>query len=379
MHAMKYVSRLLIPGAILLSILINLYHLFSYGLLFENNPLFPYPVDHHKYIYMATTGILHVAPFGWRVAVPFLASLLPTALPIAFLVLSLIGAIGTGVVLYELIRAFGFSGFMPWLGILLYLALPKLYYLVFDFWLPDGLSYLVITLSILLIVRKQDIAFALLVAIGALVKESCLFVLPLFYSLNAVKIIDWKCAKKTIAVSLPAIFVTVFIRILIPSWNSNPLYTTSLPANIAFGWSITDGAYDYLQIARELVIWRINNFNVQFWDYTLLPSIGITVILPFFYLRKNAILALRFSPYILAVFSQVIFARDSSRLLMLVFPAAIILSINSLTKLYLVPHIAHVHGLNTPACSGVGLSPTLAFHEDSTKIPSAAKDGKLIT
>ncbi len=114
---LEYILRLSIPVLIFLSILIDLGFLISSGFLFEAHPLFSYPGDHHKYIYMATSATLHIAPFGWRIGVPYLAGLLPTPLPISFLLTSVVGAIGAGFALFHLIRSFGFSGLLPWAGV----------------------------------------------------------------------------------------------------------------------------------------------------------------------------------------------------------------------------------------------------------------------
>lgn len=64
--------------------------------------------------------------------------------------------------------------------------------------------------------------------IGLLTKESVLFVITLYYSINSKKIWNIQLFFKTLILSLPEIVVFVIIRILMPQMNDNPEYLSNL-------------------------------------------------------------------------------------------------------------------------------------------------------
>lgn len=64
--------------------------------------------------------------------------------------------------------------------------------------------------------------------IGLLTKESVLFVITLYYSINSKKIWNIQLFFKTLILSLPEIVVFVIVRILMPQMNDNPEYLSNL-------------------------------------------------------------------------------------------------------------------------------------------------------
>ncbi len=92
-------------------------------------------------------------------------------------------------------------------------------FVIHDFWLVDAFAIFLSTMGIYSILSKNDIAFVLVMLIGAMTKESVLFVLTLYYSLQSIKIIDLKLMKKTLMISIFPILVFILIRILIPPLN----------------------------------------------------------------------------------------------------------------------------------------------------------------
>lgn len=84
-------------------------------LLTPDNPGSARPHDLQNYLYMARHGAfsLHIAPYGWRIGLSFIVSLLPVAPAVRFLTNSFVALWLTTVVVYFLVREFGFSRSRP--------------------------------------------------------------------------------------------------------------------------------------------------------------------------------------------------------------------------------------------------------------------------
>jgi len=80
-------------------------------LLAPGDPEYSQPYDHHKFIYMATQNPFgyHIADACRRVAVPFVAGLLPLPILRSFFLLAYLSISLTGVIVYYLAKAAGFS------------------------------------------------------------------------------------------------------------------------------------------------------------------------------------------------------------------------------------------------------------------------------
>ena len=86
-----------------------------------------------------------------------------------------------------------------------------------DFALSEPLMFLAITLAIHAATRQRALRFALLVGVGVALKEVALFVVPLFYTLNAEKFFDARLAERTMALALPALAILFAIRTSLPA------------------------------------------------------------------------------------------------------------------------------------------------------------------
>ena len=157
--------------------------------------------DHHRYIEMATGHLFdfHLAPFCWRILDPLIVKLQPFGFEAGFLWVTLISLWLCGIVVYYLTKA---AGFVPVYGLFSLILFFSLGWVikqnVFDFWLPDALGYLFVLAAIYAIYKKLDLLFVTLLAIGVLAKESVFFVAPLYYTLNATKVLDLKVLRRTL-------------------------------------------------------------------------------------------------------------------------------------------------------------------------------------
>jgi len=301
-----------------------------------NSTIFAYPWDHHKYIAMADGNPFgfHIAPYCWRVGNPLLAKLLPFGSQTSFLLLAYGFVALTGTLSWLLARQAGFSRTLALTGLLFFFSLqwgPK--FLLFDFWLPDAAILALMTLAVLLLLRGNLVAFALITAAGVAVKESMLFVLPLVYTFNAARLIDRRAALRTLLAGLPALTTFVVIRTAIPAWNDDPAYIATLPEQL---WLVRDGGaeYDLLDVLREEARNRLARFDHNEARAYLFGTFGLAMtILPFFALERNRLWFGRFLPFLLLIASQMLFGHDTERYLILSFPAWLIFALNGVSKL----------------------------------------------
>lgn len=278
------------------------------------HPAFARPYDHHLYIQMATVPFrFHSAPFCWRILVPLLAGIMPFGLEYNFLILSFIGIAATGVTVYYLVKATGSSKMFAFIGLLLFFSFGWAVEMVmYDFWLPDAMSFLFITLGIYFAYTKNDMGFLLSLAVGVLVKESVIFVAPLYYTLNTKRIVNTKLMARTVMLTGLAIAILISLRFMIPATND----------------------YSYYSRFREVGLQRLNSISLStLKDWSAGTYGELALLLPLFSLKKNVRHFLRFTPFFLLIYSQLFFAVNTQRLLVIGFPAIILLSLNGLQYL----------------------------------------------
>jgi hypothetical protein len=94
-----------------------------------DDPNFPKPWDHHKYIEVAQNNILnfHSAPFCWRIGVPLLVKLLPFNIFWNFLIISFMGVWFTGVVTYYLAKILFLTRTYSFLAMIMFYSLGWAY------------------------------------------------------------------------------------------------------------------------------------------------------------------------------------------------------------------------------------------------------------
>ncbi len=294
----------------------------------EEHPDFPIPADHKIYIRMATEKpfTCRYAPFCWRVANPLIARLLPLDLQMSFLAIAFTSIALTGLLVYYIAKKSGLHEGHALTGMFIFFSIgwaAKSPLKVF--WLPDSLSFLFITLCIYCILSKRDRFFLIFLAAGVLVKETVLFVAPLYYSLNAKRLVEPKLLFRSIILVAPAVLLIGTVRSAI------------VPANEFSYWNhlVSFGLRRLQRISwNELYIYSVGTFGLA------------TVILPFLSPKHNVRLLLRFSPFLLMVYSQILIADQyfpggAQRVLVVAFPALILLALKGIAgiseRLHLQP------------------------------------------
>ena len=307
------------------------------------HPDFNNPWDHHKYIWMSEHNPFgfHVAPFCWRVVTPTLARALPFDTRQSFFLISFISVWMTGVVLFYLARTHGFSKWTALAGMLMFFTLGwAAKSNLWNIWKPDPLGFLVITLAAYAITARKDGLFALLLVVGVGVKESVLFVWPLYYTLRAQRAFDPALALRTLLLAVPGIAALVLLRVFIPALNDNPEYIGGLPGSLtqvqlgssaySLGW-----AWEHVGLPRLQDLSAAEIFRYTFGTYG-----AVALTLPFFSIRRSAERFVRFLPFLVLVYIQIMFATNAERLLVIGFPAVVMMALGG------VDAIGRVFGVN---------------------------------
>jgi hypothetical protein len=272
-------------------------------------------------------GSIHDAPLGWRLLGPAIAGALPVPIVSAFQILTFGGLLVAAVATFATARLLGFGTMLSAVGCLLFLSLGyAVKFNVFDFWLADPLAFAFVAVGFLLIVLRQDLAFAVCVAVGVLAKESVIFTVALYYGFRAERPIDPKVALRTIAVALPALAVLVGVRLAIPAQNGDGAYLATLPGSIRSN-ARTVTSYDLVALLRQTIA------KCDWFDTTVrtVSAFGVTVgLLALVGAATARQLLVRAAPYLALVLVQLLFAFNTQRLVVLAFPVVILLALEGI-------------------------------------------------
>jgi hypothetical protein len=305
-------------------------------LLTPDSPHFAMAVDRHTYIYMAEHGAfsLHVAPYGWRIGLPLLVSALPMDPAAGFLVITFVSLWLTAVVVYYLVRQFGFPRSLAIVGMVMFLSLSWAVKVnLRDFWLTEPPAFLILTSAMLMLVCSRPVAAGGLMAAGVFFRESVLVLAPLFYTFRARRRWDRRAAVESVALVIPALLVLVGLRLAIPALNSDPGYVATLPPEIQ---SVVHGTVpnynlpdviqrnvsvrlDYVRTLHGVMVmaWTLS-FSIYGFPVTLLAILGALA---------NRRLFARIGLMLVVPWAQLLLATNNERLLVVAFPAAIVMAV----------------------------------------------------
>lgn len=281
--------------------------------------------DRHAYRELARRDLLDfkLAPYCWRVLVPWLAKFQPWSLQAGFLTLAIVSLAATGPAVYMLTRATGASKISAAPTVPAFYAVGwAARYQLADFWIPDSTSFLLTVVAMWLIVGKRWWAACAVLAVGVLAKESVIFAGSLAFTWHLRGWRDWRTLSRGFLVIAPALLVLVGVRLLIQPENGNESYIATMPSQIS-RFPELFGEYDYRQRYTDIFVndrWahrEWDDFDRYLFDPFGLPLLGLAVTGAA--VRPGR--AARLSPYILLVYSQLLFATDTQRLLVLAFPA----------------------------------------------------------
>lgn len=286
------------------------------------HPDFANPWDHHKYIFMASHNPFdfHIAPFCWRVLNPLFAKALPFDLQTNFAILTFVTLWITAPIFYLMLQRMGFSNELSFLGFLFFLTLGyAVRFNIYDFWLTDPLGFLFSVTALWSIFASKDILFAMLLAIGVLAKESVIFVTPLYYTFNAQRLFVGQLIIRTLILVSPAIFIMILLRVAIPPLNGNPQYSSTIATNLR-----DDNPYSLVWLLKNIGWARIQKFSlVDLWRYSG-GTFGVTILFfSFFSIKNNLPYLVKVLPYLGLVYSSLLFAVNTNRVIVAAFPVVI--------------------------------------------------------
>jgi len=160
----------------------------------------------------------HTFPFAYRILVPTVVHVLPFGHTFSF---SLLAWLATGIAagfMFALLQRVGAPASLA-AGLALCLALspPLLIVSLRQGRNVDAATVAVMVAAVLFMVDDRRGALAVTLAIGALTRESAMFLVPLAYAIWAERLWDLEAAKRVAVVAAPAVVIYVALRLSLPT------------------------------------------------------------------------------------------------------------------------------------------------------------------
>jgi hypothetical protein len=176
---------------------------------------------------------VHTFPFGFRLGIPLVVNGLPFGHTFSFTALALLAAGGAAAFAYLLMRQLGGERRVAAaLALLMCVSPPFLIVMLRHGRNPDIATVFFMMAASYFAVRRERWRLAATLALGVVVREAVLFVIPLAYALWAVRPLDRRAALDSLAVAAPAVAVYAAIRLGIRTVGETqvPGYAGSLVA-----------------------------------------------------------------------------------------------------------------------------------------------------
>jgi len=173
----------------------------------------------------------HTFVFAYRIAVPWLVHVLPFHHGFSFSVIAWLCSGAAGAVLFLLLDRFDIARRVSVaLAFVLVLSPPLLVASLRQGYNPDPLTVLVMVAGALFVVDRRPVPLALTMLVGALNRESALFLAPLAYAVWAQRPLDRAALARVLAVAAPAVAAFCALRFAIPTVGKEqvPGYGASL-------------------------------------------------------------------------------------------------------------------------------------------------------
>lgn len=176
-------------------------------------------------------GAPHTFVFAYRVAVPWLVHVLPFEHGLSFSAIAWLCSGAAGAVLFLLLERLAIPRriSVP-LAFVLVLSPPLLVASLRQGYNPDPLTVLVMVTGALFVVDRRPVPLAVTMLVGALNRESALFLAPLAYAVWAQRPLDRAALVRVLAVAAPAVAAFCALRFAIPTVGKEmvPGYGASL-------------------------------------------------------------------------------------------------------------------------------------------------------
>jgi hypothetical protein len=157
---------------------------------------------------------VHTFPFGFRFGLPLLVHVLPFDHTTSFLLLAWLAAGGAGALAYLLMRELRVARTpAAALALLMCVSPPFLLVAIRDGRNTDIATVFFMMAATYLALRRRYFALAATLALGVLVREAVLFIIPFAYALWATRALDRRAALRTLAVAAPALAAYIAVRV----------------------------------------------------------------------------------------------------------------------------------------------------------------------
>jgi hypothetical protein len=160
----------------------------------------------------------HTFPFAYRIAIPYLVHVLPAGHDLSFSVLAWLCSGAAGAFLYLAMERLGVARRLSVVLALLFVLSPTL--LVESLRQgrnPDAFTALVMCAGLWCVVARARAALLVTVLVGALNRESALFLLPFAYAVWTDRLWNPRLLRDVVLLGLPAIGAMVALRLAIPT------------------------------------------------------------------------------------------------------------------------------------------------------------------
>jgi hypothetical protein len=163
-------------------------------------------------------GGTHTFPFAYRVAVPWLVHVLPFGHTTSFHLLCYLCTGAAAGVLFLLLRHFEVDvRIAAALAIGMAVSPPLLVVALRQGRNSDAATVLLMVTGTYFIVRRRPVALAVTLLLGAFVRESDLFLVPLAYAVWARSLVDGRALARVAAVAAPGVAAYLTLRWAIPT------------------------------------------------------------------------------------------------------------------------------------------------------------------
>lgn len=209
----------------------------------------------------------HTFVFAYRIAIPWLVHVLPFDHTVSFSVLAWLCSGAAGGALFLLLEQLGISRkvSIP-LALVLALSPPLLVASLRQGRNPDPLTALVMTAGALFIVQRRPGPLALTMAVGALNRESALFLAPLAYAVWADRWADPRVLRRVALATAPALVAFVTLRLAIPTVGRE---------QVAGYGSLLGGRVEVLETAAERPVEMLRRLATVYGPLWLLAPLAL--------------------------------------------------------------------------------------------------------
>lgn len=246
-------------------------------------PAYQLPIDFHKYVYMAEhdPGTFHIAPFCWRIGVPWVVQQLGLTTTDGFLFLNAIFLIAGAAFLYLAVEGLMKSAVPALLTVALYLSSPWVSKMPFHMpWITDGVFYGLMCIAVWVAVRGSAVALVILTVIGVTVRETAVLFPLVFIAIGMIRQRRFRHVLAPAAVAMIASgAVLSVIRWSIPSMNHDVGYLKAIPDNLYLLWSTesADRMKAALQVPTGLLDIMVATFGYRVRTWSLSTLNGMTI------------------------------------------------------------------------------------------------------